>query len=230
MRYVLAVLSHGQPASDTAEACLNSFIRHVTPQPILVSYRHDGPGRAYLGVGQQQGAALQAVSTAQKQLGFCESTRLLWRSATETAKIVGATHVFWLEHDFLFTEDIDLTALAFALSSRSHLAQMALMRDAVNPRERALGGLYEFRRDGYQQRLTRRDDGTLEWHEHSMYFTTNPSLMTVEFMQENPWPGFGSECEGRFGIELVRHGYTFGVWGDGHPSVRHIGERTGKGY
>lgn len=220
LRYVLAVLSHGYPQSDTAERCLDSFVEHVTPMPAMAVYRHDGPGHAYLGVGMEQGSAIAATVTPREQLGFCGATRGLWRDAITYADLYEATHVFWLEHDFLFTRRVDLVDLALALDAAPTefpLAQMSLMRGAVNERERSSGVL-----------AGGRDRGG--WLEHRSYFTTNPSLMTAEFMEGHPFPEYASECEGRFGIDLVAAGFSFGVWGDGEPWTEHIGIRSGRGY
>lgn len=233
MTYVLAVLSHGDPGSDTIKRCLQSFEQHVTPMPAFVCYHHDGPGRANPWIGGWNGAGFQIAQNGQ-QLGFCGASRALWTTAVSRARSLGVKHVFWLEHDFVFTENIDVDALAYVLGMRSGIAQLSLMRDAANDAERKAGGLFESRREQYRQRVAQRwtADGTIyyDWMEHSAYFTTTPSLMKTEFMDENPWPAFQSECEGRFGIELVKRGYTFGVWGHGRPSVEHIGRRTGKGY
>lgn len=154
----------------------------------------------------------------QYPIGFCRSTKASWECASRAVE----DHVFWLEHDFEFLRPVDLRELASILDRLPHYAQMALMRDAVNSDEIAAGGLYELRRDEY----TPLD----HWLSHRSYLTTNPSLMRTDFLRENPWPGYDSECEGRFGIDLVAAGYQFGAWGSGEPWVRHIGERTGHGY
>jgi hypothetical protein len=66
---------------------------------------------------------------------------------------------------------------------------------------------------------------------HRSFFSTNPSLLRRDFMVENPWPADGEPfCEGRFGLELVQKGYSFGIWGDGDIWVDHIGRREGFGY
>lgn len=220
LRYVLAVLSHGYPYSDTAEDCLASFVEHVTPMPTVTVYRHDGPGWAHLGVGQAEGSSIVATVTPEEQLGFCGATRSLWRDAVTYADLYEATHVFWLEHDFVFTRRVDLVDLALVLDAAPTefpLAQMSLMRGAVNAREKRAGVL-----------TGGRDRGG--WLEHHDYFTTNPSLMSVAFMARHPWPEYDQECEGRFGADLKSEGYSYGVWGDGAPWVDHIGKRTGKGY
>lgn len=233
MRYVLAVLSHGNPYSDTAEACLDSFLDQVTPMPAFVAYRHDGPGHAFIGVGQKEGAGF-AAHAGSPQVGFCAATGLLWASALKVAVDVQADYVFWLEHDFKFTRPVDLEQLAYVLKTNKGLAQMALMRGPVNAKEKQAGGLVESRPGEFRSRITSRGIKSpreiLDWLEHRSYFTTNPSLMRVGFMQQHAWPSYTSECEGRFGLDLVSHGLSFAAWGEGEPWVTHIGERSGFGY
>jgi hypothetical protein len=185
----------------------------VSPEPSLVLAFHDGAGYAYMPFGGQ----FRVVAGA-SQRGFCGATRELWAGAAAG----WCDYVFYLEHDFEFLRPVDLTQLAVVLDANPALAQMALMRDAVNAEEKAAGGLYESRPGQYAKR-----DG---WLEHSAYLTTNPSLMSAEFMRRNPWPDYPDRCEGRFGIDLLDAGYRFGAWGTGEPWVRHIGERTGFGY
>lgn len=241
MNYTLALLSHGDPDSRTAEATVESFREHVTPRPTTLVAYHDGPGYAYLptDLGAREGSRETLVNQTWEataggpQLGYCEATRRLW---TKAARKPG-DYVFWLEHDFTFRRPVNLEELAFVLRIRRDVAQMSLMRDAVNEQEKQAGGLYESRPGQYRRRAMSRGMGTREspsetfdWLEHTSYFTTNPSLMRAEFMRNIPWPTVGPACEGHFGRELAARDYSFGVWGEGEPWVTHIGQRTGKGY
>ena len=227
MRYVLAVLSHGEPTSPYAERTLDSFNARVTPTPVVTVFHHDGPGAAYIGV---ESPWLYESGPA-RHLGFCGATRALWQKALAAAADHAATHVFWLEHDFVFTRDVHIDAMADLLDRYVRLAQVQLMRDAVNATERKAGGLFESRRADYT--LHR---GRHRWLEHGAYFTTNPSLMRVAFMHEFPFGDdrrrlpYDIECEGKYGVMLVEHGWRFAVMGDGTPWVKHIGQRTGIGY
>jgi hypothetical protein len=250
MDYLLVVLTHGADP-EPLRRTLTAFHQHVRPLPTEGAIYCDG-------IESFSRSAIEAdrndwtewildVDHVEPQ-GFCATTRAAWGDASgATADREGVSagagehpHVFWLEHDFEITRPVDLAELAGALDSSPRLAQMALMRNAVNDQERAAGGLYESRPGEYEQRRTRfwqderlpaaSKEWTASWLEHRSYLTTNPSLMRRDFMAENPWPAYESECEGRFGIDLVARGYSFGVWGDGEPWCRHAGERNGFGY
>lgn len=216
MRYALAVLTHGEN-EDCLSSSIRSFDESVRPLPTQRIIVQDGP------------CALPPISdypwtslTLPDQIGFCGATSALWEMSSSLEDI---DYVFWLEHDFVFSRCVDLTELAGALDNNGHLAQMALVRASVNSEEEEHGGMIE--------KHIHRGDAFVDqggWLEHRAYFTTNPSLMTREFMWSNPWPDYSSQCEGRFGFDLRDQAYTFGAWGDGTPWVEHIGTRTGKGY
>lgn len=221
MNYRLCVLTHGDHA--TLAATVDSFLARVTPGPAEVCMLYDGPR-----VGMPSAPHEWKVWWTEGPDGFCKATRALWHVASQP----GADYVFWLEHDLIVTEDISLPLLAAVLDLHPKLAQMALMRDAVNEAEKAAGGLFESRRGQYVPEAVRvmESGEPLPWLSHRSYYTTNANLMRRKFMDENPWPSYDSECEGRFGLDLVAKGYSFGVWGDGRPMTRHVGVRTGFGY
>jgi hypothetical protein len=213
VNYTLAVLTHGRGSMLTET--LRSFRDNVEPQPVRVLVHSDA------GFGQWRVPFPRLnvrVEREPRPLGFCGATRSLWRRAMDEA----TAYVFWLEHDFRFLRPLDLTAIAATLEDQPELAQMALMRNAVNEAELAAGGLFESRRGEYEE-----VDG---WLRHRSYFTTNPSLMRRPFMEAHPWPDHESECEGRYGLDLVAAGFSFGVWGHGEPWVEHVGIRSGFGY
>lgn len=240
MKYVLVALTHGaaEPLADT----LASFRTHVQPAPEVLYLHGDGE--------QAQGATyewatshawpgmLMSLGGSYEPEGFCAATRESWLTV---AAFPDVDYVFWLEHDFRFLRHVDLADLAALLDANPRLAQVALMRDAVNEQERAAGGLFESRPGQYEPRDVKtfydpigeglvRGWDVATWLEQKAYFSTNPSLMRRAFMAENPWPVYGSECEGKFGIDLLARGYTFGVYGSGEPWVEHVGVRTGSGY
>ena len=232
-RYRAACLTHGDD-TETLTETLASFEEFVTPHPLDWIIAQDGPG--YWTVPERwTGYAGQPWVG---QVGFCEATRRLWEMASKSRELNYGERgqaffipdppefIFWLEHDFRFTRPLDLEPLAECLMADPSLAQMALMRGPVNEQEIAAGGLFESRAGEYEL------DGLrgLPFLRHRSYFTTNPSLMRTAFMREEPWPVYDDQCEGRFGIDLVDHGYSFGVWGDGEPWVEHIGTRSGVGY
>lgn len=217
MRYALAVLTHGDNA-DVLERAIRSFDSQVSPPPVHRFVYQDGPC-ALPPLSPYPWDAMGSVGNQ----GFCVSTRALWVMASYLS-VARFDYVFWMEHDFEFKRSVDLIGLAVALDENAQLAQMSLLRDAVNLDERENGGVIG--------KHTRRGEEFVNrgrWLEHSSYFTTNPNLMTREFMCENQ-PPEGPECEGKFGLALRDKDYTFGVWGDGSAWVTHIGQRNGTGY
>lgn len=151
--------------------------------------------------------------------GFCRATKAMWDHLQEVAE----RWVFWLEHDFLFKRPVDLAELAQTITANPSVVQMALCRQPVNATERAAGGLVQ----SIAESLTRHQG----WLEHRRYWTTNPSLFKTAIAKVFPWPA-GPECEGKFGIELLKRRYdtSFGIWGDGEIWVDHVGRRNGHGY
>jgi len=260
MRYRLVVLTHGHHGPVLART-LDAFARMVQPRPASTVIVYDGDWRGMsrtleetAPVMTEIAASWSYVNTRTGGFGFCGATRLAWDHAVRPSHDpldVDHDYVFWLEHDFEIIRPVDLGPLARQLDHDPSLAQMALMRDAVNEVERAAGGLFESRPGQYELRWSQDPEdqvGTIwtdplapdgapkalyrtdVWHAHRSYFTTNPSLMRRSFMEREPWPDYESECEGRFGIDLARKGYRYGVWGDGSPWCRHIGIRDGHSY
>ena len=220
MRYLLTVLTHG-PDFSYLERTLEAFAEHVTPPPTDAVLVVDGP---YSPPVEALPGARRLV-LGPEQVGFCVATRACWTEGAAS----DADYVFHLEHDFLITRPVDLHDLAVVLDANPTLAQMALIRDAVNEAEKAAGGLFESRPGQWELRET----GGVEWLEEREFFTTNPSLMRRDFMAQNPWPDGGEPyCEGRFGVGLRERGYSFGFLGRGEVWVNHVGtrSRTGHGY
>lgn len=221
MRYTLALLTHGE--APTLARTLDSFADRVIPRPTALCAVVSG------------GAALPPLlygdlpwltDYSPEPRGFCVATRALWIQATRYAELSDCDYVFWLEHDFEFVRDLDLAQLADALADNPNLTQMALVRNAENAREKALGGLV----NSWLFPHTIETHNGNRWLRHQGYFTTNPSLMEMSFMRATTWPSEREECEGKFGIELKGRGYDFGAWGGGEEWVRHIGTRDGFGY
>lgn len=231
MKYRLIVLTHGE--SEPLAETLASFLQHVWPLPTDAFMHIDGPDARSVAYDVARNLTVWDWTLGQdmEPVGFCGSCRQAWN---EEAAHGSHDFVFWLEHDFRFLRDLDLRPLAEVLDADPTLAQMALMRNAVNEQEKEAGGLYESRPGQYRHDLASysRDGivGTHAFLRHRSYFTTNPSLMRRAFVAEHRWPDYQSECEGRFGIDLVEHGFSFGVWGDGQPWVEHVGVRSGYGY
>lgn len=238
MKYVLACLSHGEPESPYQRRTFASAAKRLRPVPTVVAMYHDGPG-----VASAELPFPKTYATG-NPLGFCRATAALWTMALRDADTFGCDHVFWLEHDFVFLRDVNVDLMAAVLKPNPDigpLAQVQLMRQPVNARERAAGGLYESRPGEYRRRRLRAQENPVGARDepyltHRSYFTTNPSLMSVAFMAAWPFPvgpsrlPYDIECEGRYGIDLVHGGYQFAVMGDGEPWVEHIGVRDGEGY
>jgi hypothetical protein len=225
MDYTLAVLTHG--GSRTLDATLRSFIDKVKPHPARIIVYADGPVTTW-----HSPMPPHTLVVAERQRGFCHATGRLWHWASDP-DVEATEFTFWLEHDFVFLRPVDLADLATVLSDDKTLAQMQLMRTPVSREEIAAGGLFESRPDQYEPILAvhaTSPEGP-RWLRHRSYFTTNPSLMRTEFMTWNQWPDDGEpSCEGRFSIDLLQRGFSYGVWGSGEPWVEHTGRRDGFGY
>ncbi len=214
----MAVLTHGNNAK-LLKHTIRSFDEQVSPPPAARFVYQDGP----CALPPLAPYAWNAL-TGRRPQGFCMATRRLWTWMSEETE-EEFEYVFWLEHDYKFLRSVDVKRMAAILDEDDSLAQVALMRGAGNDGEREAGGLYEQMLErGY--RIEERHD----YFRHRGFFTTNPSLMSRQFMSENPWPDYSSECEGKFGINLKEDGFWFAFMGAGEPWVDHRGSRTGFGY
>ena len=168
----------------------------------------------------------QLVTTAQRS-GFGGA----YRHAYDW--ILAHTHqpfVFSTEDDFVLTRDLNLTEMAFVLSHRAGLAQLALRRQPWNDTERAAGGIVECHPGKYGDYD---DHHGNQWLEHRLFYTTNPSLIPRSVLAAHRWPTVpGSEgvfSAGLFADPTARSGY----WGSRASGewCQHIGyERRGRGY
>lgn len=244
LNYRLVVLTHG--SSDTLDETLKSFYEMVTPAPTSIAEHADGEGaiKRDLFTDTIPRADLR-FSRAVPAVGFCRSVQRAWQMAIEVHER-RTDYVFWLEHDFRLVRPLDLHQLAAVLDDNMMIAQMSLMRDAVNEQEKAAGGVFEAHAGDYKQKwhlpapvgdtfkeslIDTTPDSMLPWLEHRICLTTNPSLMRTDFMRRNPWPDYPRECEGHFSEDLRQRGYKFGTWGAGEVWVEHTGSlRTGFGY
>lgn len=223
MRYALVVVTHGHaPHLDEAVA---AFAEHVTPAPHELLCVVDGHGRMPPAepLGPWEGTFLNQPS------GFCVAARAAWQLAAGCR----SDYVFWLENDFLVRRPVALDAIAGVLELRAHaetlppLAQVALLRQPVNGREVAAGGLVAADPEDFTARVTSAGE---PWLEHARFWTTNPSLFPASLARDVAWP-VGPYCEGKLGVGLVAAGWRFGLWGDGGEAwVHHVGTRTGFGY
>jgi hypothetical protein len=156
--------------------------------------------------------------------GFCGAVQSGWAVAAESR------FTFWLEDDFLFMRPVPLTHMMNVLTENPHLAQLALLRQPWSPEEQKAGGIMQMWPDEY----TEVTDGHSTWVEHTLFYTTNPSLFRGELARNNPWPD-GPACEGKFSEQLRASDpeIRFAFWGQKFEPHRvlHIGEeRVGLGY
>lgn len=218
MRYRLVVVSHG--IAPHLDETLASFDEMVSPAPAARALILDGHGARH--PGGEWDATVRHVT----QLGFGAAMRSGWRHARQSPE----PYVFWLENDFRFDRPIDLTDCAAALLTNVHLAQVALVRGAVNARERRAGG-WPGLHGPWAQRELWRDTGPVRWRESRWGWTTNPSLIPTSFIRQHDWPD-GAESEGRFAlaVKATDDRAMFGVLGWADEHVTHLGERDGIGY
>ena len=158
--------------------------------------------------------------------GFAGAYRSAWQLLR-----VGATNdwIFSTEDDFVLARPVKLPRMIDVMNRRP-LAQMALLRQPWNPQEIAAGGIVAQHPADYTD--WRHDDAA--WLEHRRFFTTNPHLTRLSFINGHDWPE-GQNSEGRFGVELfaAEPETRCGFWGARHdgPWVQHVGvERVGTGY
>lgn len=159
--------------------------------------------------------------------GFGGAIRSAWQYLRENTS---APYIFHLEDDFTFRRRVELVPMAAVLDLRPHLAQLALRRQPWNAEEQSAGGIVELHPDAY----TEEEAGGSRWLEHSLFFTTNPSLYRRTLITGAAWPE-GHDSEGRFGFELRADDpdVRFGYWGARNSGewVTHIGNvRNGIGY
>lgn len=236
MRYLLAVLTHGDNA-DVITRTIQSFRAMVTPAPTRQLVVMDGvcalpPIDPDIPYGEWN-----AYPIPDAPVGFSRAVHTMWRASVACTAV---DYVFWLEHDFTFDRPVDLRDMAAILDEQpTTIAQVSLMRQPIAPREIDAGGVLADQIERGQAisyhrafRYPDRDGGPIEipWVEHAAYYTTNPNLMRRDFMQACPWTSYKDQAEGKYGLALAQVGYRFAILGDGDQWVTHIGERTGKGY
>lgn len=163
--------------------------------------------------------------------GYWQAMRLVWSMARHQMSFFGADSVFFLEDDFVFHEDVDLSCLDRVLDEQKHLTQIALRRQPWFANEVEHGGLIEAL-EAQGQRFEEFTDGKHHWIEHRACFTGNPSLIPARTFAHD-WPD-GAWSESRFGQLLFRDPQARGAyWGrrSDPPRVEHIGhQRVGDGY
>lgn len=146
------------------------------------------------------------------------------------AKLAGtdADYIVHLELDFVFLQPVPVRRMVALLERRPQLAQISLLRQAWNEREKRAGGIIQADPRCFRQATDRGD----VFIEQRRYWTTNPCVYSAGFCAQG-WP-LVPESEGVFTHRLLEDpDLQFGIWGalSDAPRVEHIGiERAGRGY
>jgi hypothetical protein len=154
------------------------------------------------------------------RIGFCGSIQRAWDSLPE-----GTEWVFHCEDDFVYNEPIPVMDMIKVLQEHPYLAQMALLRQAVNSEEKAAGGILQ----AHPGWWTEKQWGWFKWLEYNVCMTTNPSVYPVK-VTRYPY-GNAGDGEGAISKLLREEGYLYGYWDglDQTPKVTHIGEHRSQG-
>lgn len=163
--------------------------------------------------------------------GYWKAMCAVWAHARHLLDFLRTDAVFFLEDDFTFNANVDVSCLDRVLVEQPHLTQIALLRQPWFGNEVEHGGLIEAL-EAQGQKFTEATDGRHHWIEHRAVFTGNPSLIPRRTFAHD-WPD-GAWSESRFGRALfadpAARGAYWGRRGDA-PLVEHIGhERVGSAY
>lgn len=226
--------------TDGRRECLDRTLRSLTgswagsePDSITVVDDSGNPG-------YQQWLARRLAPWNANIVSHPERRGFAAAIASGWAAVAGAQWVVHVEDDFVFKGPFPVADMIQLLTLRPHLAQVSLLRQAVNPTELAAGGLVEAHPGEFVDCVWAGafDGPSFRWMEQRLYFTTNPSVYPGSLVDLG-WPQ-EPQSEGIFTHRLREHGFgdvagpdvRFGVWGTtaDAPRVLHIGERQGTGY
>lgn len=169
--------------------------------------------------------------------GFDGAYRFIW----QLGKFTNQEYMLVCEDDFTFNKPIDVNTWASPMHLNPNIAQVALVRQPWNEREKLAGGLLRSWGESSFFQAAGFGRSKVNWLEHTMYFTTNPFICRTALMKTGPdWPT-GPDSEGRYGFDLRREGFCgidgedvrFAYLGsfDDEPWVHHIGHtRAGSNY
>jgi hypothetical protein len=164
------------------------------------------------------------VFHTKEKSGFAKAMLSAW----EQLKKDNNEFVFHLEDDFIFISDVYVNDMMKILSEHDYLAQLALLRQPTGHRERHKGGIIQSHPECY----TDCTDGQLNWVEHQVNFTCNPTLYRKKLIYDFPWPN-SNYSERNYGPMLYAAGLKCAFLGKSTdpPIVHHIGDlRIGFGY
>ena len=97
--------------------------------------------------------------------GYWQAMQMVWSMARHQMSFFGTDSVFFLEDDFVFHDDIDLTCLDRVLDEHEYLTQIALRRGPWFGNEHAHGGMLEAL-EAHGQTFGETTDGKHYWIEH----------------------------------------------------------------
>lgn len=158
-----------------------------------------------------------------KRLGFGGTIRDAWSRLPDDCD-----YVFHLEDDFVLKQYLVLDDLVAAMEANPHFAQICLLRQPWNERERKAGGVWQQFPDDFIEC----GNGKCCWLEHRRWFSTNPCLYP-RWVVEMGWPE-NAHSEGMFSHKLFKNPVVkCAYWGSKQdsPIVEHVGwQRKGIGY
>jgi hypothetical protein len=158
------------------------------------------------------------------RLGFTKAMISAWDNLKEDIN----EWVFHLEDDFLFTTPVSVDDMIKIILEHDNLAQIALLRQPIGDREKKKGGIIQ----SHPERYTDCTDGQLNWVEHRVNFTCNPTLYRKKLIYDFPWPDV-KDSERHYGPMLYAAGLKCAYFGKStdQPKVHHIGDvRVGFGH
>lgn len=159
-----------------------------------------------------------------EKLGFDGAIRAGWQAL----KTINPDFVLHLEDDFTLNRPFDPLEAMSLLDGHPHIQQVALLRQPVNDAEAKAGGVINMWPNEYDDFKS----GDVQWVEHRLFWTTNPSVYPFDLTKLG-WP-HAPGSEAKF-TDIVLEDPDFKVAYLGSrwqkPWVHHIGEyRVGTGY
>lgn len=169
------------------------------------------------------------VDDRRHELGMAGAVRKAW----EWADRYGLTHLWHVEEDFEFVQDVDTRLLVELLDRSPYLASVTLTRALWSPEEHDAGHLATIAPNRSAEMLA---PGGGRWIRHRNLFSLNPSLIPrrtfARWDDRYPAGPLGVGNEAGATARLVDEGMSFALWGgrDDPPQVVHTGVERGSGW
>lgn len=151
--------------------------------------------------------------------------------ATGVMNMLEDDYVAWWEEDFTATEFIDLEAMALNLEQNPDLAQIVLVRQPWFPEEIKVGSMLAHLCDRLGGDLVEQPnllEGGPALLKHQMIFSSNPGVWAPSAYRWG-WPDVRGSEERKTRYLVEDDDLWFAYWGH-QVTVRHEGERSGRGY